>query len=136
MKNINKIPLVLFILNLSLFLSGYFILFSSSIFPLCSVVNCSSNFWIFSVAKPLYWSLGSLLPVFFGLMFVKEEVFKTWLKVALPVGILFILIALWAPPLPVQFTPDRTAVTNALSYAFAAISAFVVGWKYWSLSRK
>jgi hypothetical protein len=134
---IQKITLSFLIgVSILLYALSYFLLFDSQVVFFCGAsINCESNFWIFSVAKPLYWGVLPLVLLFVFMLLARGEVFETWWKVALPVGIIFILIAIWAPPLPDMFTPDRTWVTKQLSLLFVAISALVVGWKYWVLSK-
>lgn len=77
-----------------------------------------------------------LPPFFLVLAFVSESVFKAWWKVMLPVGIFFLIWIINSPVLPQGMAADRTATTDLLVKIFVAISAVVIGWKYWQLRKK
>ncbi len=127
-----------FLFSLSIFLIGlgYFLLHPNLIGLCTTSDNCLSEFLRYGIAKPLYWSIYLLPFLFFGLIFVSKNIFNSWLKLGIPLGVLFLIVIFLAPPLPGFYTPDRTLVTERLTQIFVAISVFFIAWKYWRLSKQ
>ena len=100
--------------------------------------NCLSQQLAFGVGKPLYWSIRLLPLIFFALIFVRREVFITWIKVLTPFAVLGIWLMLVSPPLgdPLRLEFGRTEMTKMVVQFLAILSAFVIAWKYWRLNRK
>jgi len=132
------ITVTLFITSLFAIIMGYFLL-HPELFMTCPArlySNCIAEFWSEGIASPLYWGLRWLPPLFFVLIFVRPEIFRAWWKVILPLSIVALLLICISPPLPDFYTPDRTNVTERMVWLIEIVSAFVIGWKYWRLSRR
>ena len=80
-----------------------------------------------------FWSIYLLPVLFFVLAFIRREIFSAWWKVALPVGIVFLVVIFVTPPLGENISADRTTMTAALVKIFVFVSAIVIAWKYWRL---
>ena len=98
-------------------------------------INCFGDDWTSGIGEPLFWSTWLLPPLFFGLTFVRREVFNAWWKVILPVAILALFLIVISPPLRDFMTPGRTEVTDIMVKFFVVVSLLVIAWKYWRLSR-
>jgi len=121
-------------LSLVLIVVGY-ILSNPNSFGLCvgNGGGCISQNTLFGIGFPLFQAIYLLPVLFFVLAFVRREVFNTWWKVALPVGIVFLVVIFVTPPLGENISADRTTVTAALVKIFVFVSAIVIAWKYWRL---
>jgi hypothetical protein len=139
MQSSRIVSIVLFILSLGSILLGYLLLHPELV-GWCAknlTENCLSQNVTIGLGKPLFWSTYLLPILFFILIFVKPEVFKTWAKVFVPfaiVGLLFIMIA---PPIgnPLHLEIDRTRMTQLVVEFLFGLSVVIVAWKYWRLRR-
>lgn len=94
---------------------------------------CLDQSFSFGVGKPLYWSIRLLPMLFFVLIFVREQVFSVWWKIALPLGLIIIFLSIGTPYKyqgMIQYFPDRTIFTEQLVWLFVAISAVIIVWTY------
>lgn len=137
MTNHRFISGLLLIVSLGAVGIGYLILQQPQLFGLCSLnTPCYSEFWTYGLAKPLFWGLRLLPVLFLVLVFVRREVFNTWLKCTWWLAVVgLILIALT----PYQFTgymPDRTKIAGLVVEVYVAVSFVVIVWKYWRLRGK
>lgn len=130
------VAIILFILSLLSILLGYFILYPA-ITNWCGGlnINCFSDNWTSGVGEPLFWSTWLLPILFFGLIFVRREVFNAWWKVILPVSVAAFVIIVISPPLQDFMTPGRTEVTSLMIKIIVIVSLAVILWKYWRLSK-
>lgn len=128
------VSIVLFILSLLLIAVGH-LLSNPNIIGVCvgAGSGCISQSVLFGIGFPLSQALYLLPLLFLTLAFVPQSVFTAWGKVALPLGIFFLLWIISAPPLPESVSADRTTVTEGLVKVFVVISAIVIGLKWWSV---
>ncbi|HVM73296.1 MAG TPA: hypothetical protein VMU13_00225 [Candidatus Paceibacterota bacterium] len=126
----------LFITSLILIVLGYFLMYPA-LTNWCGSfgLNCFSDAWTSGIGEPLFWSTWPLPFLFFGLIFVRREVFGAWWKIALPMTIIGLLIIVASPALSDFLTPGRTQVTELVVNTFVALSLIVIIWKYWRLWR-
>lgn len=97
--------------------------------------NCNSQFWSLGIGSPLYWGIAYLPPLFLALVFVRKEVFAAWWRIILPFAVVALLIISATTELGTLLTPDRTLTTKYMSLLIVGVSALVVAWKYWRLSK-
>jgi hypothetical protein len=131
------VSIFLFIVSLVLIPVGYFLLHPDLV-GLCqnnSGGNCFDDSISFGIGKPLFWSTWLLPLLFFGIIFVKREVFNTWWKVILPIAVVAFYAIAISPPLQDFMTPGRTEVTSLMVKLIVIVSLVVIAWKYWRLSR-
>ena len=118
---------------------SYLLLRHPDLVGLCPVgfeTNCLDGFLLFGVAKPFYWGTRFLPLIFLVLIFVRKEVFNAWWKVFLPFFLVAFFFILTAEPLGSLLWPDRTFMTERMVQILVGISALVIVWKYWRLSKK
>ena len=135
--NHRVIPILLFVLSLLGILFGYFLMHPDLV-GLCPKnldANCLSESINFGIGSPLYWSTRLLPLLFLVLIFVRKEVFTAWWKVTVWFALVAMYFIVTAPPLPALLTPDRTEVTDFMVKVVVIVSAVVVAWKYYMLSR-
>jgi len=130
------IAIGLLILLLITIAVGYLLL-NPWLFGICQPsLYCLDNSVGPALATPLYWGTHWLLPLSIVLIFVRREVFNSWWKVALPLGILSLILILISPPIHGFIDePDRTTVTEMMVWIIDVVSTIVILWKYWRLSR-
>lgn len=137
MTNHRFVSGVLLILSVAAIGFGYLLLWRPDLLGMCPAgIMCLEEFWTFGVGQPLFWGLRLLPVLFLVLVFVRREVFNTWLKCTWWLAVVgLILIALT----PYQFTgymPDRTKITGLVVEVYVAVSFLVIAWKYWRLRGK
>ncbi|KKW19318.1 MAG: hypothetical protein UY61_C0060G0003 [Candidatus Adlerbacteria bacterium GW2011_GWC1_50_9] len=136
MKAMNHRMIAIFLTIFSVGLIGVgYLLRNPFLVGLCpsSTDNCLSESLRYGIGSPLFWSIYLLPVLFFVLAFIRREIFSAWWKVALPVGIVFLVVIFVTPPLGENISADRTTVTAALVKIFVFVSAIVIAWKYWRL---
>lgn len=134
---------ILLLLSLAVILFGYLLLQKPELLGLCDPslrMNCLSEFWRYGIAKPLYWSMWLLPILFFVLIFVRRDVFFSWLKffvLLVPVPLLLIINA---EPIPSGFFsgpfPDRTQMTALMVKFVVLASALFIVFKYVRIFRR
>ena len=97
--------------------------------------GCISQSTIVGIGNPLYLGIRWLPVVFLALLFVPDKVFKTWWHIVLPLSILGFIVIAMTPPLGESLGPDRTTVTEYVAEFITVVSALVIAWKYWQISR-
>lgn len=134
---------ILLLVSLAGILFGYLLLEKPDLLGLCRPgleISCLSEFWVYGVARPLYWSMWLLPILFFILIFVRRDVFFSWLKffvLLVPVPLLLIINA---EPIPSGFFsgpfPDRTQMTALMVKFIVLASALFIVFKYVRIFRR
>ena len=134
--NYRNVAIALLVLSLLSILLGYFLMYPA-ITNWCGGmgINCFGDDWTSGVGEPLFWSTWLLPILFFGLIFVRREVFNAWWKVILPISVIALYLIAVSPPLQDFMTPGRTQVTSLMVKFIVIVSLLVIAWKYWRLSR-
>ncbi len=109
----------------------------------CISVVCSMKALLvpfaFTVFTPLYWfSLISLFPLLI-LIFVPKNVFRTWLRFAIPWVILSAILIAITPtyngglfPIYSFVTEDMAKLTGGI---FAVVTLILIAWKSWAVRK-
>jgi hypothetical protein len=122
----------LFLVSLILVGVGY--IYSNPIaFGLCHDARCGgvNDIQLFAMGFPLYKGLRYFPLLFLSLIFVRKEVFSTWWKIMLPVGLLQLLIVLQAPAIaPNILSIDRQHITLFMVLVASGLSAIIVVCKH------
>lgn len=106
--------------------TGFFIL-RQDIFKVCE--DCFHSI-IFSIGKPLYWGLRPVILSFAIILFVRKEILKICLWIALVMIPISILWLSRLPPLCSSiFCPDRTQGANAAGCFFLLIVCMITIYK-------
>lgn len=135
------IAFLFFVCSLLTIFLGYSLLWHPEYLGLCSPGDdCLGEYTIFGIAKPLYWGT-QWLPVFLlGLIFVRREVFWSWLKfIIIPALLAFWFVAASLPLNNGFFAgpfPDRTQATAMMTHALVIVSVIYIVLKYIALYRR
>jgi hypothetical protein len=138
--NHRVISLILSLVSLTGILLGYVLLWHPGYLGICPVgIDCISNYVLFGVAKPLFWSTRSLPPFFLLLALVPKNVFVTWKKFGIWSGIVALILILATDPINSGFAggffPDRTQMTLFATEVFVVLNLLFIMLKYIQLKR-
>jgi hypothetical protein len=127
----------LFLLSLLGILLGYVLLWHPDFIGICPAnIDCLSENLGIGIAKPLYWSTRWLPVLFFGLMFVSQEIFWAWVKFIRWVVIIPLVLIFISPNFHDFMTPDRTEMTAMMVKFIVGISGLFIAYTYWHLHRQ
>jgi magnesium-transporting ATPase (P-type) len=134
---------LLFVSSLVAILIGYVLYEHPAVLGLCAPDTpnyaCLSQDVFYGIAHPLYFNIRLLPFLFLALMFVRNEVFYSWLRFFAVISIIAIILIVSAPPVAHDFLPvlpDRSQMTELMVRFVVLASAVFIAAKYALLRRR